>query len=600
MADRRDALDGSRGDLTRREFVKAAGVAGASLAMASGAVAAGAEQPSTAGRGGAMQPRNILFILTDQERYFAPSELPSGYSLPGRERLRTEGVTFANHQIATAVCTSSRSVIYTGQHMQNTGMFDNLGFPWSNDLPKDLPTVGHMLKTLGYHAGYLGKWHLSNELEEIEVGNVPNPDLALLNEVMRGHGFDDYIGVGDIIGMTLGGYRTDEFTTSTAIRWLRGETPRLREASQPWFLAVNLVNPHDVMFLDTDVPGQPVQTASKPLFDVNQPPDHELYRRTWAGPLSRTRSEPFDRPGRPRAHYEFQYARKLLVGQFPNEDARWRRLHDYYLNCIADCDRHVVRLLDELDALGLAEDTVVVLTSDHGELAGAHGMHGKGATAYREQNQVPLWVRHPDQRASAGQECTAVTSHLDLVPTLLAMAGADAKRRSAVAPQATGKDLTPLLTNPEQATNDATRDGALFSFNMWLYQDSEFMRKVGEALQAGQNVGALGLKPDLAKRGAIRSVNDGRYRFSRYFSPKEHNLPTTLEEILQYNDLELFDLAADPDETNNLATDTVQHGGLILAMNAKLTRLIEDEVGEDRGEFLPANDHGWDVSTIDP
>ena len=60
-------------------------------------------------------------------------------------------MTFVNHQIGSAVCTSSRSVIYTGQHMQNTGMFDNMGFPWSNSLPKDMPTVGHMLQAAGYH-----------------------------------------------------------------------------------------------------------------------------------------------------------------------------------------------------------------------------------------------------------------------------------------------------------------------------------------------------------------------------------------------------------------------------------------------------------------
>jgi arylsulfatase len=584
--------------MTRRDFVKVAGATGATLAVGQGGLqpAAAAAMP---GRGAA-GPRNILFILTDQERYFDPAELPAGYTLQGRERLRREGVTFANHQIGSAVCTSSRSVIYTGQHMQKTGMFDNLGFPWSKSLPKEIPTVGHMLQAAGYHAGYLGKWHMSEELEEVEVGNIPEPDLALLNEVMRGHGFEDYIGVGDIIGMTLGGYRTDEFTTSTAIRWLRGETPGLQQEGQPWFLAVNLVNPHDVMFFDTDVPGEDVQKATKPLFELNREPAHALYQRRWNARLPASRKEPWDNPGRPRAHYEFQNARQLLVGRFPGEDARWQRLLDYYLNCIADCDTHVVRLLDELDALGLAEDTIVVMTSDHGELAGAHGMHGKGANGYHEQNHVPLWIRHPDHADSAGQECAAITSHLDLAPTLLSLTGAEAKQRASIAPQLKGKDLTPLLAQPRTASVDAVRDGALFNYNMWLYQDSEFMRKVGEALRAGKDVGEQGLKPDLKKRGAIRSVNDGRYRFTRYFSPLQHNLPRSLEELLEYNDLELFDLSADPDESNNLAADPEAPGDLLLAMNEKLTGLIEDEVGRDEGQFLPENKAGWNVTTIDP
>jgi arylsulfatase A-like enzyme len=543
---------------------------------------------------------NILFILTDQERYFGQSELPEAFELPGRSRLRREGVTFTNHQIASAVCTSSRSVIYTGQHMQNTGMFDNMGLPWSNTLPKDITTVGHMLQGVGYHAGYLGKWHLSEELEDIEMGNVPEPDIGLLNEVMRGHGFEDYIGVGDIIGKTLGGYRTDDFTTSTAIRWLRAEAARLGQEEKPWFLAVNLVNPHDVMFTDTDGPDENQQKSTGPLFPITRPPKHELYQRRWNASLPKSRNEPSDRAGRPRAHGEYQDAQHALLGRIPNEDARWQRLTDYYLNCIADCDRHVDRLLEELDALGLAENTIVVMTSDHGELGGAHGMTGKGTTAYREQNNVPLWIRHPGHRDQAGKECRAVTSHLDLAPTFLGLTGADTKRRDAVAPEAKGVDLSSLLQDPEAAAVNAARDGALYSYNMWLFQDAEFLAKVVAALRAGKDVGKEGLKPDLTKRCSIRSVTDGRYRFSRYFSPLQHNLPRTLEGILEYNDVELFDLTKDPHETNNLAVDPKAHGELMLAMNAKLTKLIEEEVGKDEGQFLPENLAGWNVTTIDP
>lgn len=592
------APDGSEqgSPLTRRDFVKVAGAAGASLALARSQAEAA---PTTSGKGGD-KPYNILFVLTDQERYFAPPELPEGYSLPGRDRLRREGVTFTDHQIASAVCTSSRSVIYTGQHMQKTALFDNMGFPWSNSLSKDMPTVGHMMQDVGYHAAYLGKWHLSEELEDIEIRQVPEVDMGALNEVMRAHGFQDYVGVGDIIGMTKGGYHTDEFTASTAIRWLRAETPRLAKDQKPWFLAVNLVNPHDVMFFNTDEPGENVQTASRPLFDVNREPPHALYQRRWDTKLPASRNEAWEKPGRPRAHFDFQYARKVLVGQFPNEDARWQRLMSYYLNCIADCDRHVERLLEELDALGLAENTIVVMTSDHGELAGAHAMHGKGTTAYREQNHVPLWIRHPAHSSSAGKECHAVTSHLDLATTFMSLAGADAQRRQAVAPQLRGKDLVEHLSRPEATAADAVRDGALFNFNMWLYNDSEFMRKVGETLHAGKSVKEEGLKPDLSKRGAIRSVNDGRFRFSRYFSPLQHNLPATMEELQRFNDVELYDVVADPGETNNLATDPKKNGEIMLAMNQKLTRLIEDEVGEDRGDFLPKNDTGWDVTVIDP
>jgi arylsulfatase len=396
------------------------------------------------------------------------------------------------------------------------------------------------------------------------------------------------------------GYHTDEFTTSTAVRWLRAKAPQLAHRNKPWFLSVNLVNPHDVMFFNTDAPGaDPVQNQ-RHLMPINRAPAHALYQQSWNMPLPESRNEAWDKPGRPRAHYDYQYARQAMVGQFPNEDVRWQRLQDYYLNCIADSDQHVVRLLDELDRLGLAENTIVVLTSDHGELAGAHQMHGKGSTAYREQLHVPVWVRHPGHTASAGKACQAVTSHLDLTPTILGLAGVDEKQRQRLAPQLKGKDFSSELASPESSGVSAVREGALYNFNMWAYQDAELMDQVYEAQVNGQSPKELGLKPNLTKRGAIRSITDGRYRFSRYFSPLQHNLPETMEQIHQYNDIELFDLQVDPNEMQNLAVDSKANGDLLLAMNQKLTDVINEEVGDDDGSFLPENKDGWAITKFDP
>ena len=590
--------------LSRREFLESTGLT--TLALGTGAfagmpaMAATTENSTNEADAADSKPYNILFILTDQERYFDPATLPIGYSLSGRERLRREGVSFKNHQIATSVCSSSRSVIYTGQHIQHTKVFDNMGFPWSNDLSPDIPTVGDYLHAAGYHAAYLGKCHFIDELEDLEGDGALGVNLSKLNEVMQQRGFDDYVGVGDIIGHILGGYETDEFTTSTAVRWLRAEPRELAKQGKPWFLALNLVNPHDVMFFNTDAPGSsPVQDLGH-LSPINREPAHALYQRRWNMPLPASRNETWDYAGRPRAHYDYQFARGAIVGQFPNEDTRWQRLQDYYLNCIADCDRHVERILQELDELGLADNTVVVMTSDHGELAGAHNMHGKGATAFKEQLHVPLYVRHPGHDTSAGKECAALTSHLDITPTILGLAGARGNSVRQQTPALKGQDLTGLLASPESAPNGAARPAALYNFNMWLYQDAEFMRQVYEALSSGQEVAKLGLKPDLAKRGAIRSVTDGRYRYSRYFSPRQHNLPTTIEEIVKYNDVELFDLKSDPDEMRNLAVDRKVNGELLLAMNQQLTNIIADEVGSDEGEFLPENKAGWAVTRIDP
>jgi arylsulfatase A-like enzyme len=591
--------DGKTHELSRREFLESTGLAAVGLSAGSlGSVVSLAAAETKAAAGGGEKPWNILFILTDQERYFDPETLPAGYSLPGRERLQREGTSFVNNQISTCVCSSSRSVIYTGQHIQHTKVFDNLGFPWSNELSLDTPTIGAYLQQAGYYPAYQGKCHMLDELEEIEIGDVPDVNMDELNKAMQEHGFNDYIGVGDIIGNTMGGYKSDEFTTSTAIRWLRSEPPRL--ADKPWFLAVNLVNPHDVMFYNTDAPGAAPIQEDEAAMPVNRGPAHALYQESWDMPLPESRHETWDLPSRPPAHYNFQTARGALVGQFPSEDARWRRLQDYYLNCIADCDRHVDRLLRELDDLGLAENTIVIMTSDHGELGGAHQMHGKGATAYREQLNVPLWVRHPGEPNSAGVECQALTSHVDLVPTILGLAGVDAERRKTIAPNLHGQDFSGIMKSPGTASVDAVRSSALYNFNMWLFQDPDFLAQMIGAMKSGQNPAELGLKLDLARRGAIRSVTDGRYRFSRYFSPEQHNSPRSFEALFQYNDVELYDLENDPNEMRNLAVDRRANGELLLAMNQKLNEVIEAEVGSDNGEFLPENKAGWALTHFDP
>jgi arylsulfatase len=127
--------DSSAKKLSRRDFLQTAGVA--ALAIGSGAMSltpqtAQAQQSSSAKfkPAGSLTPKryNVLFTLTDQERYL-PGLLGKGH-WPGRDRLIKMGTTFENHQVCSMVCTPSRSVIFTGQHIQHTRMFDNTNFPW--------------------------------------------------------------------------------------------------------------------------------------------------------------------------------------------------------------------------------------------------------------------------------------------------------------------------------------------------------------------------------------------------------------------------------------------------------------------------------------
>jgi arylsulfatase A-like enzyme len=582
----------------RTAMASGAALLGATL-LAGGVSQAQAQAPSPAAPANTAMPSgyNILFVLVDQEHFFPKWPFP----VPAREAIKKKAVTFLNHQAASCVCSSARSVVYTGQHIQHTGIADNLNYIWQRDLSTKIKTIGHRLTELGYHAAYQGKWHLSATMD---LNDKP-VDAPLLDyrKTMQSYGFQDFFGVGDLIDGTLGGYKYDDGTLATAVTWLRTEAQTLRTKGQPWYLAVNLVNPHDTMYFDSDTGTENIQ-GKRHALPIARAPDDELYRATWDNvPLPPNRHQPFDAPGRPKAHLYYQQSIDLLVGQWPDEDRRWRDLRNYYFNAIRDCDAKVERLLEALEHNGMARNTIVVFTADHGELGGSHQMRGKGTNTYRQQNHLPLMIVHP--ALPGGKECRAITSQLDLTPTLLALTGKDAASVARASEGLRGKDFSPLLRNPEAAAPKTVRPASLFNFDMLSYSDPKwaamtidtraFRAKPPEQQQAI----LAGHPPDFANRTAIRSTFDGRYRFSRYFSPVAFNTPKTMEELLAKNDLEVYDLEADPDEMSNLALDPKKNGELIVALNQVTNERIADEVGTDDGSFLPIRDGKWRFPPLD-
>ncbi|MCP5067404.1 MAG: sulfatase-like hydrolase/transferase, partial [bacterium] len=269
--------------ISRREFIKTTGSAAVAAAAAWGLPGAGAALAKEHRR------YNILMIVTDQERQLRPDEFPSGYRLPGHEKLAARGVVFENHQIGSCVCTPSRAVLYTGQHIQNNGMFDNTNFPWANDLPTDATTIGDMLRRQGYYTAYKGKWHLT---DEFETANKLHSPKRILADEMEEYGFSDYFGIGDMIAHTEGGYLHDGVITAMTRSWLRGKAKNLAAENAPWFMAVNLVTPHDVMYYNTDLPGGPAKQAETAIMRLNREPEAEQFRRKWNSRLPVSRNQP--------------------------------------------------------------------------------------------------------------------------------------------------------------------------------------------------------------------------------------------------------------------------------------------------------------------
>lgn len=529
---------------------------------------------------------NFLFIVTDQE--YAHQALPEGASLPNRERMKASGVTFANHHTAHTVCTPSRSTMYTGMHPAHTGMFDNTNFAWMSDMSTDIPTIGHMLREQGYYTAFKGKWH------EAELPAENSEDA------MEPYGFSDFQEWGDCYGGPHDGYNVDPKIAAEAAGWLTTKGQKLAAGGQPWYLAVNLVNPHDIMYFDTDGE-KSVQTRGMfPIFDA---PDDEIYEPKWNTELPASFDDP--RTQQPPEVEYYKWSMDQNFGRIPHDRKDlWHNHVNYYLNCMRDVDRHIGTVLDALEESGLGENTIIIFTADHGEMAAAHGLRQKASVAFKEVVNVPFIVVHPDGPGGATTE--AVGSHVDITPTLLSYAGVSVEERQKRYPQLVGRDLSGVIADPD---SDAPRGssqkpgvGALMTYDMIGSIDVEWLlRNAAKLLDVAAEAAGLELerdivklaqevdKPDPSKWNMYRAVFDGRHKLVRYFGFKNYNTPETVADLFENNHVGLYDLRNDPDETNNLANpDNPDYDEELLAeMNAKLNALIEAEIGEDKPLIEP-------------
>ncbi len=533
---------------------------------------------------------NILLILSDQERHWL--DLPPTLDRPALDWLRERGTSFTNHHAHTTPCSPSRSTIYFGQHTQLTGMTANLEAPPTFPALQPLASIGHLLRAQGYATAYKGKWHLSPVAHDpgLVYGRYPSTADAL-----EPFGFSDFNLDGDPHGSTWTGYRYDAQTASAAARWL-GTRGKALKGRQPWFLAVNFVNPHDVMFFSSGAGQERSRLRPNLLSPLAQPPVDPLYDKPWDDvPLPASlQADRLDT--KPWVQHSYVELCNWLYGRIDRDDeAAWRAYQSYYFNCIRDMDRHAHRVLQALDRLGLAGDTIVVFSSDHGEMAGAHGLRQKGPHAYKENIRLPLVVCHPDVRG--GSSSSALSSCIDLVPTLLGFAGVQAQARAEHYPWLKGVDLGAVVASPGART-ERDRRGILLNYSVPLYMDPQFLRWSIESDAPNTTLAALKvamtrgqLMPSFDHPAFFRGTYDGRYKFVRYFKPSDHHRPADWDALRTRNELELYDTRDDPDELRNLAADPEAHRDLLMRLSDRTNALVDAEVGVDRGQELPGP--GW-------
>lgn len=596
-ADTAQTAAGNGSALNRRDMLLASGAAAAFGALPRNADAETSKQPVAAPKGDAClqvskpsgkpyparrakpldRPYNMVLFISDEEAYhLRPAE---GYSTPGREELQQRGTTFHNHYIGAAMCTPSRGVMFTGQPPQVNGIFDQMELGYVPSMETDKPSMGTVFKKLGYATAYFGKFELRRD--------IITPSASVnYTDALQEFGFDRFAPDGDKVGSPDQGYDTDVYTGSEAVRWLRTEAQALNEKGRPWLLVVSFVSPHDIMYADVNQPGSKEQVSGVGM-TLTPPPDNSHFATKWTFPQSPSHDESIDAPGRPRAQLVYNVGWSEFLGEIPmNDDAMWYTYYNYYLNLIRDNDRNLKSVMDALTALDLWDSTVVFRTADHGELGGSHGgLRGKGPLPYEQECHVPAVIVHPEHEG--GRNCQALTSHIDLIPTMAGLTGADADRRKEVLAGLPGQDFSSLLRDPDAAEPDAIREAVLFNYVGLQTVDALYMTRVCRDIAHGRFAPSFAeAKPDMQGRGFISFVFDGRYKFSRYYSPDDFNTPTTLEELLASNEIELFDLKTDPDEMVNLGLDAEANKALILRMNDLLNRMIAKEVGVNDGAWL--------------
>ena len=344
-----------------------------------------------------------------------------------------------------------------------------------------------MLRAQGYYTAYKGKWHLSVINQKVGAGGK-FPDAT---QALEDYGFSDYNYDGEHTGLSWAGFGHDGVTAAESINLL-GRFSSGGTAGKPWFLAVNFVNPHDIMFFDAQ--GKGGAAAGAPMLGM---PGTPLYAKDWGFELPRSyRAD--DLSTKPAVQRTFR----------PLDEAQLRVYQNYYFNCIRDVDQHVGAMLDAVEKLDFAHNTIVVVTADHGERGGAHGgMLGKGADIYKETVRVPLIVRHPDVR---GGLTDALAGGIDLAPTLLGFAGLSDAERAQRYPDLHGVSLA-CRDRDAHARTARDERGILFDYGT-----------------PSGGVGPDGPAPTNTARGIIRGVFDGRYKFGRYFKISEHHEPARL------------------------------------------------------------------------
>jgi len=475
----------------------------------------------------AVKRPNILFIMADQLRadYLGCTGHPT-IRTPNIDGLARRGVSFSRAYVQAPVCGGSRMSFYTGRYAFSHGAYYN-NYP----LRIDELTLGDYLRPLGYRVALAGKTHMKHDVAAFErlgidgdsdagllarqCGFEPwerddglhpdqklDPDLAY-NRFLRAQGYNGDNPWHDVAnaaegpdGEILSGWHMRNARLPARVKAEHSETAYMTDRAiefvtaagdDPWCLHLSYIKPH-WPYIAPD-------------------PWHAMYGKDDILPANRSDRERFD--PNPVVAAFMAHGESLC---FARDDVR-ETVIPTYMGLISEIDHHVGRLLGVLDESGLSGNTVVVLTSDHGDYLGDHWL-GEKDLFHEEIVRVPMVVADPRPNAdpSRGDVCHAPVEAIDLVPTFLELAGGKIP-----AHRLEGRSLVPLLTG----TGPVDWRDAVFCDSCFALREARV---------------TLGLGPDEARAFMVRT---DRWKYVHF---------------LRHPPM-LFDLKADPGELDDLGRD---------------------------------------------
>jgi choline-sulfatase len=509
------------GGLTRKQLLGtgAGAAAAAMLSPALGMDRAFAAGKSAGGGGEPLGGKNVILFITDQEReiqHFPPNWLRE--NLPGMRRLKRHGLSFDSACTAACMCSPSRSSMMTGyfpaQHGVKYTLESNMEadeYPQVN-LPTTLPNLGTVMKAAGYNVVYKGKWHCSKpagteavpaDLEEYGFNRWDPPDAGANQSIPEAGG-----GVTNNDGRIIESKGKVEDSAEGTLQYLESVAGK----QEPFFLVISLVNPHDVLFY-------PSKTFEESGYD-----------QSWlAGNVEVPQTGEEDLSTKPTVQEEF--LRIFNLTGKPSSDEEKRGYLNFYGNLMRSSDNYLVEVLDKLESQGMLDDTLIIRTSDHGEMGLAHGgLRQKNFNFYEETMNVPLIYSNP-KMFPRPVTSDALVSHVDLLPTLASLAGAPRSART----DWQGVDYSDVVLNPSRGKEP--QDYVAFTY---------------DDFQSGQAHGPYPKQPN-----HVTSIREKRWKLAKYTDIKTtvQNEKPVEEPGHKPPQYEMYDLKLDPYEEVNLAFD---------------------------------------------